>query len=89
VTYLSLSQAARVLDIDRRSLSHIVQALGLRTLPHPNNGLGKALTRDQVALIRRRLRPVAPAGRSSAPAVEQDPAIHSSGLSAACDGKST
>lgn len=69
---LTLSQAARKLGIDRRSLSHVVEALGLRTFPHPSNGRGKALTHAQIALIRRRLRPVTAKVVPIAPALEQD-----------------
>lgn len=51
----SLSSAARVLGVDRRTVADIARLLGITPGPHPSNGNGKALTIPEFRRIERAL----------------------------------
>ena len=52
---ISISRAAVMLGVDRRTVSDLARMLAIEPVPHPSNARGKAFTAAEVEHIRKAL----------------------------------
>ena len=58
---VSLSEAGRILGVDRETVADLLRAMGLETVSHPSNARAKGVSLEQMKLLRKRLEPLTPA----------------------------
>jgi hypothetical protein len=63
---VSISEAARRLDIDRRTVRDLMRAAGIEPVPHPSNHRAKGVSFTHVRTLRRVLDGIAGAMARSA-----------------------